>query len=215
VTAHKMQGAGQAWRSRWPRLPWWTTGTACAVLGYALLHEVAGPDVAAAPAALNRATSWRLAAHWGQYLLPLLIAVWTLVQQVRRGRSILGSTAEQGEVDAPLAMGWREFEVALFGALQRQGYQEVGTSKSRPEVGADRTLRKDRQTVLVRSRHWKDDKVTAEMVHAHCEAMSASGATGGIIVTSGRFGREAIAFGQMHNVKLIDGAILRGLLKQR
>jgi len=160
------------------------------------------------------ASSWRLVGRWGQYVLPLVVLVLCYWQHARHASSKAKVVAGVSEPDAPAGMGWREFEVALFGALAKQGYQQVGSgAASRPEVGADRTLRKDRQTVLVRSRHWKAEKVDAAMVQAHCEAMSASGAAGGIIVTSGRFGREAIAYAQMHNVKLIDGPILRGLLK--
>jgi restriction system protein len=44
--------------------------------------------------------------------------------------------------------------------------------------------------------------------------MAAKGATGGFVVTSGRFTDEAISFASGRNVALIDGPNLHGLLRQ-
>jgi restriction system protein len=44
--------------------------------------------------------------------------------------------------------------------------------------------------------------------------MAARGATGGFVVTSGRFTDEAVSFASGRNVTLVDGPKLRGLLQQ-
>lgn len=44
--------------------------------------------------------------------------------------------------------------------------------------------------------------------------MAAKGATGGFVVTSGRFTDEAINFASGRNVTLVDGPKLHGLLRQ-
>jgi restriction system protein len=44
--------------------------------------------------------------------------------------------------------------------------------------------------------------------------MAAKGATGGFVVTSGRFTADAISFASGRNVTLVDGPKLHGLLRQ-
>jgi restriction system protein len=44
--------------------------------------------------------------------------------------------------------------------------------------------------------------------------MAARGATGGFVVTSGRFSDDAISFASGRNVTLVDGSKLHGLLRQ-
>jgi restriction system protein len=44
--------------------------------------------------------------------------------------------------------------------------------------------------------------------------MTARGATGGFVVTSGRFTDDATAFASGRNVRLVDGPKLRGLIQQ-
>ena len=212
MVQRKTRGSGISWFGGLNRLPWWT-GMVFAALGWAGLHELAAvPEAALAPAPFGRpggssASGWRAAAGWGQYLLPLLIGAATLWLRGRFHTDAPGGSAGTRDLAA-----WRDFDAALCAALAQQGYQSVESGAARPDAGADRVLRKDRQTVLLRCRHWKVKKVTAGMVQAHCDAMAARGAEGGIVVTSGRFSREAIAYAQLHNVKLIDGPVLDGLV---
>ena len=52
------------------------------------------------------------------------------------------------------------------------------------------------------------------MVRELYGVMAAKGATGGFVVTSGRFTEDAISFASGRNVTLVDGSKLHGLLRQ-
>jgi restriction system protein len=76
-------------------------------------------------------------------------------------------------------------------------------------------LRRDRETFLVLCKHWKEHRVAVEVVQQLHRIMTARGAAGGMVVTSGRFSREAASFASGVNIRLIDGAILAGMLQAR
>lgn len=122
----------------------------------------------------------------------------------RRGRP--GTAAEAVE-----GMTAREFEALLGEAFKLQGYQVVKSDGS-AAAGVDLLLRKDRETVLVHTQRWRDERVGAETLVALQKAMSARNATGGFVVTSGRFSREANAFAAQANLRMIDGPVLLGML---
>ncbi|HWI09984.1 MAG TPA: restriction endonuclease [Burkholderiaceae bacterium] len=109
---------------------------------------------------------------------------------------------------------WREFETLVAEAFRRQGYQVLDSTRGTAESGGELTLRRERETFLVQCKHWKEAKVGVDAVHALQRAMTARGASGGFMLTDGRFAREAIAFANGCNVRLIDGAALQGLLDQ-
>ena len=108
---------------------------------------------------------------------------------------------------------WREFEARVAEAFRQQGYQILDSARGGAESGGELTLRRERETFLVQCKHWKEAKVGVDAVHALQRAMVARGASGGFVLTSGRFAREAIAFASGCNVRLIDGATLQGLLE--
>jgi len=67
---------------------------------------------------------------------------------------------------------------------------------------------------LVQCKQWKAFKVGVDVVRELYGVMAARGATGGFVVTSGRFTDDATAFASGRNVKLVDGPKLRGLIQQ-
>ena len=194
-------------------LPWWA-GVGLALLFYALLHSLAvGDPMPGAGPAQNRtgaaAVSLEALATVGQYLLPLMCiaaAAASAWRRHRHGRRLagvsVGDPTESGD-----AMRRGDFERAVGEAFRRQGYQVVQS-----DGGIDLTLRKDRESFLVHCNHWKTSRVGVEAVQALYGVMKARGATGGFILTSGRFSREAHAFASGCNVRLIDGAILNGMI---
>jgi restriction system protein len=109
---------------------------------------------------------------------------------------------------------WREFEARVTDAFRRQGYQILDGARGGAESGGELTLRRERETFLVQCKHWKEAKVGVDAVHALQRAMLARGASGGFVLTSGRFAREAVTFAAGCNVRLIDGATLQALLEQ-
>ena len=110
-------------------------------------------------------------------------------------------------------MGVREFEALVRESFQRQGYTLIDPPRGGAS-GGELMLRRDRETVLVQCRHWRDRKVGVEVVVALQRAMSARGAGGGFVLTGGRYAREAVALAATANVRLIDGPALRGLIEK-
>lgn len=192
-------------------LPWWvglalaaasaavlyasTDATFGATAGSAALSGVVGSAVGMAAAVLF---FFGLAAAW---------AAWRRARPTTRSPSARPTTAAQA-IDG---MSSREFEALLGEAFKLQGYQ-ISQADGNSGTGVGMTLRKDRETVLVHSRHWQAERVGAETLGGLQKAMSARGATGGFVVTAGRFSREAIASAQQANLRLIDGPVLLGMI---
>jgi len=75
-------------------------------------------------------------------------------------------------------------------------------------------LSKDGEKLLVQCKQWRAFRVGVPVVRELYGVMAAQGASGGIVVTSGRFTDEAQDFAQGRNVRLIDGPKLQALLQQ-
>ena len=63
-------------------------------------------------------------------------------------------------------------------------------------------------------KQWRAFKVGVDVVRELYGVMAARGATGGFVVTSGRFTDDAISFASGRNVTLVDGPKLVGLIRQ-
>jgi restriction system protein len=143
--------------------------------------------------------------EWSRYLLPAAcVAVvaalaWAWCSRRRGGA---GSLA-RWSID--------DIHARLRDAFVAQRYQLVEKAPRSAE-GNDLVLRRGHETFLVWSKPWTERRVGADAVQQLCRAMNARGATGGFVVTTGRFGRDAIALAATHNVRLIDGRTLRGML---
>jgi restriction system protein len=109
---------------------------------------------------------------------------------------------------SPAGLSRRDFELLAGKAFRAQGYQV--TPMQRTTDGIDLVLRRDRQTHLVRCE--QSDKVGVDTATQLHRLMTSRGAEGGVIVTSGRFGREAVAFATGCNIRLIDGTALLAIV---
>src|SRR5437867_12974393 len=99
-------------------------------------------------------------------------------------------------------------------AFRLQRYAVMETGRSGPDGGVDLVLTKGGEKFLVQCKQWKAFKVGVDVVRELYGVMAARGATGGFVVTSGRFTDDATAFASGRNVKLVDGPKLRGLIQQ-
>jgi restriction system protein len=78
----------------------------------------------------------------------------------------------------------------------------------------DLVLRKGNERFLVQCKQWKAFKVSVQPVRELYGVMTARGAAGGFVVTSGRFTEDALAFADGVRLTLIDGERLLGLIQQ-
>ena len=201
-------------------LPWWA-GVALAFFSYLLLHRLAVPTtVTALPPGqvgdmIVRSMVAALA-NVGQYVIPLIclggagMSAWKRQQR----RSLIVDAAQAKSADVLDGMSWREFELLVGEAFRLQGFRVAETGGGGPDGGVDLVLTKGTEKFLVQCKRWKAYKVGVDVVRELYGVMAAKGATGGFVVTSGRYTGDAKAFADGRNVKLVDGQQLFGLIKQ-
>ena len=206
------------------KLPWWA-GIALALLSYLLLHRVAEQPVVvmaqpgqAGGIAIQAMTKGLATA--GQYVLPLICLVAAAVSAWRskERKNLVIDVAQSNASDALNGMSWREFEMLVGEGFRLQGYQVVETGGGGADGGVDLVLTKPGKNGgekhLVQCKQWRAFKVGVDVVRELYGVMAARGATGGFVVTSGRFTDEAISFASGRNLTLVDGPKLHGLLRQ-
>jgi restriction system protein len=204
-------------------LPWWA-GVTLGVISYVLLHGAASQAVVptAQPgqmSAMVAQTLWKTLASIGQYVLPALCLAGAGMSAWRRNerRNLVIGVMQSEASDALDGMSWREFEMLVGEGFRLQGYQVAETGGGGADGGVDLVLRKTGETsgekFLVQCKQWRALKVGVDVVRELYGVMAARGATGGFVVTSGRFTEAAVSFASGRNVTLIDGEKLRGLLR--
>lgn len=110
-------------------------------------------------------------------------------------------------------MSWRDFELLVGEAFRLQGYRVTETGGGGPDGGIDLAMISGGEKFLVQCKQWKAFKVGVDVVRELYGVMAAKGATGGFVVTSGRFTNEAKVFANGRNVQLVDGQKLFEMIK--
>lgn len=200
--------------------PWWV-GVSIAAVGYVVLHRMATSVQATAVQAgqvgsvIAQSMIAGLATA-GQYIVPLVGLVGAVMSFVRRKQraALVTDVAQAQSANALDGMSWREFELLVGEAYRLQGYRVTETGGGGADGGIDLALTKGTETFLVQCKQWKAFKVGVEVVRELYGVMAAKGATGGFVVTSGRFTEDAKAFTEGRNIQLIDGPNLFAMIKQ-
>lgn len=192
---------------------------------YLWLHSVASHPVTATAQSLSSSgfilgSWWRGLATAGQYLVPFICLAGAGVSAFRRKqRSDLVTDVAQVRATGVLdGMSWREFEMLVGEGFRLQGYQVVETGGGGADGGVDLVLARPGKSggekFLVQCKQWRAYKVGVDVVRELYGVMAARGATGGFVVTSGRFTDDAVSFASGRNVTLVDGPKLVGLIRQ-
>ncbi|MGH8514907.1 MAG: restriction endonuclease, partial [Gammaproteobacteria bacterium] len=125
---------------------------------------------------------------------------------VRRSkRQALHALATGGGAAAVRSMSWSEFETLIGEAFRRRSYTVEETGGNAPDGGVDLVLSKDGERHLVQCKHWRAQTVGVATVRELYGVMATQGASGGFVVTSGKYSREARNFAEGRNIELIDG----------
>ena len=201
------------------RLPWWM-GVMLAVVAYLMLHRIAVQEVATKvlPGQVGGMAVqifWRQLASIGQYLLPLLCLAGAGVSAYSRWKrqGLVADVAQSLAADALDGMSWQQFEALVGEAFRLEGYQVTETSGGGADGGIDLVLSRGGEKFLVQCKQWRAVKVGVDVVRELYGVMAARGATGGLVVSSGRFTAAAMAFAEGRNVELIDGPRLLALIR--
>ena len=201
-------------------LPWWA-GVAIAVIGYMVLHRMAAPTPIAAgqPGQVGQMITHSVIAGLataGQYIVPLIGLAGAAISVFRKKQraALVTDVSQASSASALDGMSWREFELLVGEAFRLQGFRVAEIGGGGPDGGVDLVLSKGNEKFLVQCKQWKAFKVGVDVVRELYGVMAAKGATGGFVVTSGRFTEDATAFASGRNVQLVDGPKLFAMIKQ-
>jgi restriction system protein len=196
-------------------MPWWV-GVAFAIVSYFVLHAITERPVVIDPEVPSYVgILFKGLATAGQYFVPILLLAGAVASALRRRRAteLVAAVRERNDARALNDMSWREFEVLVAEAFRLQGYQVQETGGGGADGGVDLVLTRHREKHLVQCKQWRAYKVAVEIVRERYGLMSAHGAAGGFVVTSGTFTEESRRFAQGRNMQLIDGAKLNVMLE--
>lgn len=203
-------------------LPWWVCLVLAAV-SYAVLSNLAAPikpsDIQGQGGAMVGVMMQKAITHGlatiGQYLAPLMCLIAAAISAWRRKqrRELIAGLAQAESSGALDDMGWREFEILVGESYRQQGYQVAELGGAGPDGGVDLVLTKGNEKFFVQCKQWKAYRVGVTTVRELYGVMAAKGATGGFIVTSGRFTADAMEFAQGRNIELVDGPRLFAMIQ--
>lgn len=187
-------------------LPWWFN-LLLGGLGYAVAKFVI-PNIPTDNPFLNGVVvaSPHLAAPI--FILFAFFAVISALHAWRRGDLLESQTSLTSVRD----LSWKDFEFLVSEAFRRRGYSVEERLSSGPDGGVDLILRKEARIVLVQCKNWRTRLVGVSTVREVFGIVTAERADGGIVICSGYFTSDAIAFAQGKNIELIDGDELTGMI---
>ena len=96
---------------------------------------------------------------------------------------------------------------------RKRGYTVIENRGHGNDGGVDLVLRDGGTTIYGITRHLRDRYIDVDAVKSLLSAMQGGGATGGLVVSSGRFSPEAKAFAALSGIRLIDSATLDKLVR--
>jgi restriction system protein len=200
------------------KFPWWV-GIALAMVSFLFLNWFAGKELPVAtgvdgPLKNMLPSLLRTFASFGQFIVPapfLLGSVVSVILNFKRAK-LYDKKSHGASKDSLNDMSRHDFEF-LVGEYFRRRHFSVEETKSGVDGGVDLIAKKDRETYLIQCKHWKAYKVGVKVVRELLGVMVGAGATGGIVVTSGEFTNDAVAFARANNIILLDGKELHNNMK--
>lgn len=189
------------------KAPWWISAILSLVaylgLRFVLPASVEGGTLAKGLVQLGRDAAIYVAAFlW-------VIAVFSAWFGIKR-RDLVD---QQTSLESLRSISWKDFEFMMAEAFRREGYAVDYSLGRGADGGVDLVLRKKGRTSLVQCKQWRKLSVPVQIIREQFGILSAEHADESIVVTSGSFTSEAIAFAQGKPIRLIDGPKLLALVK--
>ena len=129
---------------------------------------------------------------------------------IRKKRIILFNSRKNWETLR--ALSWRDFERIVGDAYRRRGYTVIETGGGGAYKGVDLVLKKNGETIFVQCKRWKMERIGVAIIRELLGVVYDKKASGGIVITSGTFTREAIDFSKGNPIKLINGNVLYAMI---
>lgn len=159
---------------------------------------------------LNLAGSLALIASYLAYGLAFLILVSTAVGAARR-------RFDGARFDSTVSLDdltWAQFEGYLAEYFRRRGSTVTYRGGSSADGGVDLVLDDASGRRIVQAKHWKTQRVGVVELRALWGVREDEHARGAVLVTSGDFTPDALAFAKGKQFELIDGSELRRLIAE-
>ena len=153
---------------------------------------------------------------FGQYVIPAALVVGAGVSAWKaRTRSALAARASADPSTSTLnQMNWREYELVVGEAFRQRGYKVNERGGGGPDGGVDLVIRKGSEATVVQCKQYRATQVGVAIVRELFGAMTAEGASDGMVVSLGSFTRDAQAFASGRNIQLVTGSELQKLLHE-
>ncbi len=207
-------------------LPWWVDvplGIAgffgCRLVRDKTAKIIVNPDLGATGLDGVSGTMLRALAHGfatvGMYIVPIAFAIGAVMSIAgrRKRRKLVDRATESDAASFVSGLSWTDFEALVGEAFRRRGFTVIDTGGGGADGGVDLLLTKGRERWLVQCKHWRANKVGVAIVRELYGVMTAKGATGGYVVTSGSFTRDALDFVSGRNIEAVDGPALLALVR--
>ena len=117
-------------------------------------------------------------------------------------------TAGKVSPDSLNNMSWLNFEFLVAEYFRRLHFS-IEETKGEKKIGVNFTAKKGGEKYLIQCRQLKSSQVGIDDIRGFPEVVSTAGTTGGIVVISGEFTKEAMIFARANNIMLLDGNELR------
>lgn len=199
------------------KLLWWV-GVGLALLAYLVFHAVAGVQIALRADAESIGQSvvrqmLKSVATVLQYVVPLTFLGGALMSVLGRKKREALHAAVRGDSVALSQMTWQSFEKVVGEYFRRKGFAVSETGGGGADGGVDLVLTRGMDRYVVQCKQWRARQVGVAPVRELFGVMTASGAAGGYVVTSGVFTEEARRFAEGREIELIAGDQLAWLIQ--
>jgi restriction system protein len=119
-------------------------------------------------------------------------------------RQLRSRLIERRAATHPPALGSRDFERLVGEAFRLRGFTVTGFGASVSDGGV-LGLAKDGERFLVQCKHWRKPQVDVTAIRELSGTIRAVGASGGYVISAGRFTSEARTLADTCRITLIDG----------
>ena len=187
-------------------LPWWISLTVAAIVYVALKFWL--PSIESqSPALRGIAGATPILADLFASVLVFIAAI-SAFHAWRKGELLNKQTG----ISSVKSLPWKDFEHLLGEAYRRKGFHVQDNTGTGADGGIDLTLSKEGEKYLVQCKNWKTKSVGVPVVRELYGVVTAENASGGIIVCSGNFTRDASTFAHGKPIELVAGAELVRLI---
>jgi restriction system protein len=195
----------------------WKVGVGLAVIAFIVLHVVAEHlNLISKPTDLKDFGAWvflqyvHVFAAILQFVIPAGLLIGAFASFIKQARS--SEFIESDSIRDVSSLHWSEFESLVGEVFRRRGFEVMERGGAGPDGGVDLALAKGHERSLVQCKQWRARQVGVSVVRELYGVMAAEHVSGGYVVTSGSFTRDAKEFAAGRNIELIDGATLSSLL---